>query len=522
MPYWILTPISVTLFASAMVALLIAGMVWPRRRAPGGWYLFFLMLSCALWSIGDGIEASATSEWLKVLVIKFGYIGTQNIPPLFFMLALVHSQKEYLLTKWKQRVLWAFPVIIILLAFTNEWHHLIWSSFTWDSDPSLNLLHFNKGFYYWINTAYAYIVLVWATVLLVRNALQTPKIYRRQAWGLVGAALLPWGSNIMWVLGVGPFPGQNLTAIFFTFTGFFMFVNMQHLKLLDLAPIARHQLVELMQDAVIVLDMQNRVVDINPTAEVLFGTFSDIAVGRSVESTLLDWSELVEEFQDVDQINTEITFGQDGDMQYFDLQISPLTTRKNGHLGRLVSLRDITDYKNLFLEMEKLAITDMLTGLYNYHHFMLLATREFDVALRYQKPLAIVMIDLDGFKTVNDTYGHLVGDQLLQGLGQIFLEILRSIDIPARFGGDEFIFLLSETDMEGAYKVAERLRQKVAKLTLETPRGMVNITISQGIAVICEESKDLDKLIYQADQALYQAKNTGRNQTVVYREKIEL
>ncbi len=343
MPYWILSPISITLFASAIVALLSAGIIWPRRRAPGGWYLFFLMLSCALWAIGDGIEASVTSQWLKVSVIKFAYIGTQNIPPLFFMLALVHSQKEYLLTKWKRRVLWAFPIIIILLAFTNEWHHLVWSSFTWDSDASLNLLYFNRGYYYWINTVYDYILLVWATVLLVRNAFQAPKTYRRQAWGLVGAALLPWVSNIMWVLGVGPFPGQNLTAIFFTFTGFFMFVNTQHLKLLDLAPIARHQLVELMQDAMIVLDMQNRVVDINPIAETLLGTSSDIAVGQPVESILQEWSELVEEFQDVDQINTELTFGQDGDKQCFDVQISPLMTRKNDHLGHLISLRDITE-----------------------------------------------------------------------------------------------------------------------------------------------------------------------------------
>jgi len=521
MPYWILTPISITLFASAMVALLIAGMIWPRRRAPGGWYLFFLMLGCALWAVGDGMEAAATSQSVKVLVIKFAYIGVQNIPPLFFMLALVHSQKEHLLTKWKRRILWTFPVIIILLAFTNEWHHLVWSSFTWDSDPSLNLLHFNKGFYYWINTAYAYVVLLWATVLLVRNAFQAPKIYRRQAWGLVGAALLPWLSNIMWVLEVGPFPGQNLTAIFFTATGFFIVVNTRYLKLLDLVPIARHQLVELMQDAMIVLDMQNRVVDINPIAETLFDTSSDIAVGRPVESILQDWSELVEEFQEVDQINTELTFEQDGDMQYYDLQISPLITRKNGHLGHLVSLRDITEYKRLFLEMEKLAITDTLTGLYNYHHFMQLAIRELDSALRYQKPLAIVMVDLDGFKTVNDTYGHLVGDQLLQGIGQIFREILRGIDIPARFGGDEFICLLSETDMEGAYKVAGRLRQKVADYTLETPRGVVSITVSLGISIICKENKDLDALIYQADQALYQAKNTGRNQIIVYQEKIE-
>ena len=521
MPFWIISPISIVLFASAMVALLSATMIWPHRRAPGGWYLFFLMLGCALWALGDSLEAAATRQWLKVLVIKFAYVGTQNIPPLFFMLALIHSQKEHLLTRWKRMVLWAFPIIVILLAFTNQWHHLVWSSFTWDSDPSRNLLNFNKGFYYWINTAYAYIVLVWATVLLVRNAFQAPKIYRRQAWGLVGAALLPWISNIMWVLGVGPFPGQNLTAIFFTATGLFMVVNMRFLKLLDLAPVARHQLVELMKDATIVLDKQNRIVDINPAAATIFNISLDATIGRPVEAVLQRWPELVEQFLNVSQINTELDIEQDGDIRYFDLQISPLITQKNGHLGRLVSLRDITEYKKLFFEVEKLATTDPLTGLYSHHYFIQLATREFEAALRYQKPLAIVMVDLDDFKTINDTYGHLVGDQLLQGLGKTFRKVFRGTDISARFGGDEFIFLLSETDMEGACNVAERLRQKIAGFTLETSQGVVNITLSMGIAIIRKESKKLDDLIYQADQALYQAKNTGRNRIIVYKEEIE-
>ena len=253
------------------------------------------MLGCTLWALGDSLEAAATSQWVKVSVIKFAYVGTQNIPPLFFMLALITARKTPV-TRWKRRVLWAFPIIVILLAFTNEWHHLVWSSFTWDSDPSLNLLNFNKGFYYWINTAYAYIVLVWATVLLVRNAFQAPKIYRRQAWGLVGAALLPWISNIMWVLSRA-LPGQNLTAIFFTATGLFMVVNMRFLKLLDLAPVARHQLVELMKDATIVLDKQNRIVDINPAAATIFNISLDATIGRPVEAVVLQrWPELVEQF----------------------------------------------------------------------------------------------------------------------------------------------------------------------------------------------------------------------------------
>jgi diguanylate cyclase (GGDEF)-like protein/PAS domain S-box-containing protein len=460
---------------------------------------------------------------MKIWLAKISYIGSLNIGPLFLMLALVQSQKEYFVSGWKRKmVLWLVPMIILLLVFTNEWHHLIWSGFRWDSDATRNMLYYDSGFLYWVTPTYAYLLVLLATVILAQNAFQSPKIYRRQAWGLVGSTLLPWISNIIWLLKIGPFPGQNLTAIFFTITGIIMVVNMRSLKLLDLVPIARHQLVEIMQDAMIVLDNLNRVVDLNPAAAKILDTSQDDAVGQQIETVLQRWPDLVKQFLNTDQISTELTFERTGNIQYFDLQISPLLlTQKNSSMGRLISLRNITEYKNLFREVEKMAVTDSLTGLYNRRHFMRMAAREIESALRYRRQTAIMMVDLDGFKKVNDTFGHLVGDQLLQEVAQICQDNSRNSDVPARFGGEEFIFLLPETGFDGAYDAGERLRRAIAQIVIDTPKGNVTITASLGIATLTKEIKDLNILIHQADQALYRAKNTGHNQTILYEVGME-
>jgi diguanylate cyclase (GGDEF)-like protein len=142
-----------------------------------------------------------------------------------------------------------------------------------------------------------------------------------------------------------------------------------------------------------------------------------------------------------------------------------------------------------------------------------LAQREYERARRYQRTLSALMIDLDHFKRVNDTYGHPIGDQVLAALADCCLKDLRPSDLFGRYGGEEFLVLLPETDHTQALEVAERLRKKVEKILLDTPRGPVNITVSVGVATLAKETDlDLDRLIIQADDALYAAKAAGRNQ----------
>jgi len=169
----------------------------------------------------------------------------------------------------------------------------------------------------------------------------------------------------------------------------------------------------------------------------------------------------------------------------------------------------------LHSEVQKQAITDTLTTLYNRRGFEELGRREVERALRFGRPLSALMLDIDFFKQVNDIYGHQIGDQVLSGFAQRCSQELRQIDLLGRYGGDEFVALLPETELEGARQVAERLRTLVSQVTFAASAVPVKITMSVGVAALGEGVKDLDGLVKAADQALYRAKRSGRNRVIV-------
>jgi diguanylate cyclase (GGDEF)-like protein len=166
-------------------------------------------------------------------------------------------------------------------------------------------------------------------------------------------------------------------------------------------------------------------------------------------------------------------------------------------------------------ETRQFAFTDELTGLYNRRHFIKLAEREVDRAIRYKNSLAFIMFDLDRFKQVNDTYGHPAGDQVLKTVASLARQELRDIDLIGRYGGEEFVILLPETGRKGARAIAERLRKRIAQTQIDIAQEKVSITISLGVSILSPDCSNLTDLIAASDQALYIAKETGRNKTIL-------
>jgi diguanylate cyclase (GGDEF)-like protein/PAS domain S-box-containing protein len=170
----------------------------------------------------------------------------------------------------------------------------------------------------------------------------------------------------------------------------------------------------------------------------------------------------------------------------------------------------------LFQQVQLLAITDPLTGLYNRRYFFEAARREFERARRYFTPLSIVLIDLDLFKQVNDTYGHLAGDRVLMTISTRCREVLREVDVAARYGGEEFIFLLPQTDLAGAQLLAERLREKIMDFPIDSGSQHIEVSASLGVAELDAFCPDVQSLIHHADLALYETKNTGRGRITIW------
>jgi diguanylate cyclase (GGDEF)-like protein len=154
------------------------------------------------------------------------------------------------------------------------------------------------------------------------------------------------------------------------------------------------------------------------------------------------------------------------------------------------------------------AITDSLTGINNRRQILHLLEIEFHRAQRFRHPLTIIIFDLDGLKQINDKYGHLVGDQALQLIAQLCRCQLREIDSIGRFGGDEFIILLVETNLRDAYSVLTRIRESMAERSIDTPLGPLTITISIGVASMDDSCPSSTSLLNQADNSLLEAKKT--------------
>jgi diguanylate cyclase (GGDEF)-like protein len=198
------------------------------------------------------------------------------------------------------------------------------------------------------------------------------------------------------------------------------------------------------------------------------------------------------------------------DMGAFDYIIKPYSL-----VVLLARVRAALREKERLSLLEKWATTDPLTELYNRRHFFDLADRELQRSRRLKSELSFIMLDIDYFKQVNDTYGHLSGDNALIQLAKTLKNALRKVDFCCRFGGEEFVLCLPDTSGQGAWKVAEKIRKQVAAMPIITLDNKgIQIKISLGIASSKQE-KDVEVVLKRADAALYQAKEAGRDQTKI-------
>jgi len=203
-----------------------------------------------------------------------------------------------------------------------------------------------------------------------------------------------------------------------------------------------------------------------------------------------------------------------GGERWFEGRIALMEKSAGGHSKVVFIATEISERIQLYQEVQRLANQDPLTACFNRRHFMALAEHELQRAIRYQRPLSLVMLDIDEFKQFNDQFGHQIGDQVLCALVNLCQKKLRSIDILGRYGGEEFVILMPETVARGGLQAAERLREKIKKMEIASIKTKLSLTVSMGVASLDSDfnpAQTLDMLIRRADQALYAAKSAGRN-----------
>jgi diguanylate cyclase (GGDEF)-like protein len=214
------------------------------------------------------------------------------------------------------------------------------------------------------------------------------------------------------------------------------------------------------------------------------------------------------------------------EFMFQNLTISPLSGT-DGQVEKVcLMVYDVTDIatskralEKANEQLEKLSMTDRLTGLLNRGTWENLIDAEYERNRRYGHPTCLVMFDIDHFKAVNDTHGHLAGDEVIKYTADVVKKSLRQSDLPGRYGGEEFGIILPETDAEGARTICERIRETIENSTVKTTAADIQYTVSIGVAPLTDVPENYMQWLQQADEALYAGKEGGRNRVVVFGEE---
>lgn len=264
--------------------------------------------------------------------------------------------------------------------------------------------------------------------------------------------------------------------------------------------------------------LDDSVLHINPMAQKLFGISDDEIASFQFSGYFQDPVKRVELLSRIKRETVihsfEVKMKNPKTFASFWLDLSTRIIDLDGELALYTTFKDMTQNKQKEEELFTQASTDPLTGLFNRRQFELLANNQISLAVRHQVPYCVLMLDIDHFKKVNDTYGHDAGDEVLKHLSLVLKSSLRESDVLARYGGEEFVIFLPHTSPTEAWRVAERIRESVEQARIQTAAKILNITISLGLS--STQNIDLTAQIKEADTALYVSKTTGRNKTTLY------
>jgi diguanylate cyclase (GGDEF)-like protein len=496
---------------NALLAILVAVACWRYRGIPAARPLIGMMISVGLWALFGSLEMASVGVRAKVFWNTLLYIPLLMAPTFYLIFALSYTGKVRLLVPWVQRTMALVPLLMFLMTTTNSRHHLVWTSFTPGPD---NILHYGHGPIFWLGlVGYTYVLFFLASGLLLRAVALFPRGYRLQAVLVAASSLIPFLGSFLYLTGLSPIPGLDLTPLCLAWSGALMGLGVLRLNLLELIPVARATLVENMPDGLVVFDNRQRILDFNAVASQFFG--KALSMGGHMRDLPPAWSDLVELLKSPHQGSMEIFVSS---KLVLEARITPLPVPGHSNQAHVVMLRDITRLKqaeNALREanerLRDLAVRDELTGLYNRRFLMDALPRELARARREKVSLAIAIMDIDHFKQFNDQHGHQAGDAMLKALGMFLRARIRKEDLACRYGGEEFVLILTGADENNAMMRAEALRREFAEFGVGWKKHTLRATLSIGVACYPDHGGDETRVLHCADQALYAAKAAGRN-----------
>lgn len=324
---------------SALFALALVIILWKRRSSDGVIFLIILEFAASLWAIADGFEHASTSLESKMLWSQIAYIGSSTSPVLFLLFTLSYTQFNKFIKPVVIGTLMAIPLATTLLVFTNSHHHLVWESV--DFYPITNDSNYNYGKWFLFYIFYEYLVLFAAIIILLFGTFRFYKIYKTQIIILIIASTLPLTTNILFIFRLLPLQA-DLTPIALIISGILAVIGIYFQGMFEVVPIARIQTINNLTDGIIVVDTDDRIVDVNQAFVKIINTTRSEVIGHPFKRfSKLFLDEEVKQSSDSDYL-TETTIWTYSGLKHFEVKYSPVTNSKHRLIGRIFLLHDIS------------------------------------------------------------------------------------------------------------------------------------------------------------------------------------
>lgn len=326
--------------------------IWSRRNVPGLAYLAGMISSVALWIAAAGLEMAAATVPLKFFWSAVCYLFTMPVPVFLLLFAVEYARPQ---NRWGWRhimPLFIVPVLTWIVVFVEKLRPLNWPSLS--IDPRTNIGVYGHGPWFWVAMAYIYCLAAIALVILFARLVRLRAYFRSRIAIFALAAAFPIIGHLLYLTGLNPIRGMEWTPVSFGLMSVVLAWGALQYEAFQLIPVAHERLTESMPDALLVLDVQNRIVDLNPAARRIFGHSLQSAIGRPIRDLITSTERTRELLESEDEQRGELHVSVDGFPRVFDLHVSPLRHWRGWLTGRLLVLRDVTHYKRLEQEREEL------------------------------------------------------------------------------------------------------------------------------------------------------------------------
>jgi PAS domain S-box-containing protein len=330
------------LIISAAFSAALAIPAWRRRPTPGAATLTVLMLALALWAGAYALEILSATLDAKLFCARLQYVAILAVPTLWLIFVLQFTGHERWLTRGRLAALAAVPGLTLLLIWIPSGQSWLYRSATIEASGPAALLAVTYGPLFWVQAAYSYIVVLFATALVFVAFLRGGALQRAQNGTVLVGALVPLVGNAVYISGISPLRNVDLTPVLFIVTGLASVWALARHRLLDLLPVVRDALVESMTDGVAVVDAHGRLIDLNKAAQTMIGQRINAVLGAPATTILPAWPELVRELSAGAAARTQISLGDANASVYYDVRVSPLNSNGSASRGWLVIFRDET------------------------------------------------------------------------------------------------------------------------------------------------------------------------------------